>query len=1239
MKKILLTLLIFVFTQNAFGQGINFQGVARSANGTILANQKISLKLSIITGSNISTPDYIETRSVATNTQGIFSIVVGDTGAISTIGTYASISWKTSSKFLKVEMDPNNGINFISMGTTPLQYVPFSYYSNGVDAANVAGVLPIKSGGTGVTSLSDLKVALVLDKVNNTADLDKPISTLTQAALGTKLNKADTSSLSSRLDGINSILTEDSRYNIKLGKNITTNVPAGYWNIGIGGSNLYNNTTGDRNIAIGAYALASNETGRYNIGIGSDALAVNIGGWNNNAIGLKSLGRSTTGNSNSALGFYSLQNVKDGSENTALGHYAGASLLAGSGNIFLGNNAGNNNLFTNVNNRLIIANSSTSSPLIYGEFENRKLKFNANIDSLTILNRINFIDENANDHINKYDTGYNSPLIYSRYFYGHYGDLVIQGMSKTYTGNIHFVTGSNIAGYDPPTQRMVIMDNGNIGIGDFAPLNPPTSKLQVNGIVSATGYKVPGGLSTQYLRADGTVTTSVTAGVPYTGASQATDLGAFDMKVNGVTVGVGPGDGIYTTSGDNNTNTIVGKNAFINNLGGSLTTAVGFNALNSNTTGTWNDAFGSSALKSNTTGSYNSSFGSWSLLSNTTGGENNAFGRNSLQNNTTGLRNHAFGRSALKSNTIGNDNTALGYASLISNTIGNENTSIGNFALFSNVANGASLAIGYNAMYYADDRTTGRTTGNTAVGYESIKGSSTAANNTGQNNTALGYQSLTSNTSGSSNTAIGYSAMSSSSTYSNSTALGYNAQVTASNQIQLGNSSVTNINTSGTLTLGSITYPNTAGTNGYYLKTDGSGTSSWAAVSGSGIPYTGATQATDLGAYDMKVNGLTIGTGAGTTTVTSSTAIGKDALKANTLGTFNTGIGMDALKANTEGTANTALGSNAMLSNTTTSFNTAIGFNSQTYATSSGGYNTSVGATSLVYGGSENTAFGSYTLSSNTGGENNAVGTYALQSNTTGSGNNSLGSRALKSNTTGLYNLAIGSYSLYSNVGNSRSVAIGHSAMYFADDRSTGRITGNTAVGYESLKGGSATPSNNTGQNNTALGYQTLTSNTSGSNNTAIGYSSMSSSSTYSNSTALGYNAQVTASNQIQLGDANITDVKTSGNITAKKFTSVIANDYNFSTGTNNVDLSLSNIFTINLTGNITLTFSNGTPGTYIIKIIQDATGSRTVTFPVSNWRWAGGELPSLSLSSGKIDIVTIIFDGTTYFATIVNGF
>ena len=189
--KIFFTLLIFIFAQNVIGQGINFQGVARSANGTILASQKISLKLSIITGSNTSAPDYMETRSVETNTQGIFSIVVGDVGAITTIGAYANINWKNNIKFLKVEMDPNNGTNFISMGTTQLQYVPFSYYANGVDAANVAGVLPVKSGGTGVASLDELKANLKIS-TTDTSFLSNRIDS--------KLSKSDTISLSNRID-------------------------------------------------------------------------------------------------------------------------------------------------------------------------------------------------------------------------------------------------------------------------------------------------------------------------------------------------------------------------------------------------------------------------------------------------------------------------------------------------------------------------------------------------------------------------------------------------------------------------------------------------------------------------------------------------------------------------------------------------------------------------------------------------------------------------------------------------------------------------------------------------------------------------------------------------------------------------------------------------------------------------------------------------------------------------------
>jgi hypothetical protein len=53
-------------------------------------------------------------------------------------------------------------------------------------------IIPVTLGGTGVNNLTGLKTALALDKINNTTDQSKPISTLTQTALDLKLNAVDT---------------------------------------------------------------------------------------------------------------------------------------------------------------------------------------------------------------------------------------------------------------------------------------------------------------------------------------------------------------------------------------------------------------------------------------------------------------------------------------------------------------------------------------------------------------------------------------------------------------------------------------------------------------------------------------------------------------------------------------------------------------------------------------------------------------------------------------------------------------------------------------------------------------------------------------------------------------------------------------------------------------------------------------------------------------------------------------
>jgi len=187
--KYLCILLFVLYINNASAQtGLNFQGVARTSNNVIIASQEITLKLSILQGSATGIPEYIEVRKVKTNAQGLFTAVIGDSETTNTLGNFADIDWKLSPKFLKIEIDPAAGNNFINMGTTQFQYVAYAKFANSVLAENISGVVPVARGGTGTSSLSALKSNLSLDKVNNTPDTLKPISKLTQSALDQKLN-------------------------------------------------------------------------------------------------------------------------------------------------------------------------------------------------------------------------------------------------------------------------------------------------------------------------------------------------------------------------------------------------------------------------------------------------------------------------------------------------------------------------------------------------------------------------------------------------------------------------------------------------------------------------------------------------------------------------------------------------------------------------------------------------------------------------------------------------------------------------------------------------------------------------------------------------------------------------------------------------------------------------------------------------------------------------------------------
>ncbi|MEK7669223.1 MAG: hypothetical protein AAB350_01350 [Patescibacteria group bacterium] len=202
------------------------------------------------------------------------------------------------------------------------------------------------------------------------------------------------------------------------------------------------------------------------------------------------------------------------------------------------------------------------------------------------------------------------------------------------------------------------------------------------------------------------------------------------------------------------------------------------------------------------------------------------------------------------------------------------------------------------------------------------------------------------------------------------------------------------------------------------------------------------------------LNSLALGNGLRniTTGAIENTAVGINALLANTEGHQNTAVGTEALSSNTIGNNNAAFGGDAMQFNTEGINNSAFGAGAMNFNTT----------------GSHNTAIGVNGLYANTLGANNtAVGEDAIYANTTGTGNSAIGYQALYSNTTGSYNIASGYQALYSNTTGLYNIGIGKDAL-----RANTTANNNIGIGVEALL------SNTTGAGNTAIGLEAMRTNT-----------------------------------------------------------------------------------------------------------------------------------------------------------------
>lgn len=348
----------------------------------------------------------------------------------------------------------------------------------------------------------------------------------------------------------------NSIYTIKIGQYAGTSSTGGYstyigWNNGKTGTGNYNTYIG--------HAIAANATSTT--------------AYSNNIIGTNSLSKITSGYYNCGLGESIFNNLTSGYNNIQLGS-GGDSLKTGHDNIYIGHQSGIG--FTGNYKLAIGSNTLGNLPMIYGEFDNKIMRFNAAltiVDTLTLNKNLYLLNTTSANpygiiyketdlfiHNFQHSTGLSAIPVGQNTFVGLKSGNLSTGSTATSTAMASF---NSAFGYN--SLANVSTGNSNTAIGNSA-LNSLTTINQNTGVGVYSLYKlVTGGACTAvgnssgiYYGSGGADLTSSTAGTYLGSSTRASGLGLTnEISIGYNTIGNGSntvaiGNGVTLWSISNN---------------------------------------------------------------------------------------------------------------------------------------------------------------------------------------------------------------------------------------------------------------------------------------------------------------------------------------------------------------------------------------------------------------------------------------------------------------------------------------------------------------------------------------------------------------------------------------------------------------------------------------------------------------------------------------------------------------
>jgi hypothetical protein len=164
MKKLIAAFLLLAACRMAAQapQQISYQAVARDNSGVLLANQSISVRITLTSGlgGNLL---YQEVHAVTTNAFGLFSLAIG--AGTPGAGNFAAIDWATANAWMNIDMDANGGSSYVAIGSSRFLSVPYALHAgssadNKWNLTNTIDITNTNAGNVGIgTSVAGAKLS------------------------------------------------------------------------------------------------------------------------------------------------------------------------------------------------------------------------------------------------------------------------------------------------------------------------------------------------------------------------------------------------------------------------------------------------------------------------------------------------------------------------------------------------------------------------------------------------------------------------------------------------------------------------------------------------------------------------------------------------------------------------------------------------------------------------------------------------------------------------------------------------------------------------------------------------------------------------------------------------------------------------------------------------------------------------------------------------------------------------